>query len=192
MTNTIYFYPWDRFLAKTVLRLFPKRIRPNHVTVLRLLLTPAVVYILWAGHPGVGAVFFILVAFTDVLDGSMARTRNQITEWGKLYDPVADKLLIGSALFVLVLKHVDMYAAWIIIILEVVTIFSAFLKRHYNHSANFQANIWGKIKMVLQTLGVLCLLLAISLNVASLLPFTTGVFYLAIAFGIMSLFTYGI
>jgi len=131
-----------------------------------------------------------LVAFTDALDGSMARTRNQITEWGKIYDPLADKILIASMVFIIVLRYIDFWTAIIIIGLEIIIIFTAWIRM--KKGIKIQANLWGKIKMWLQVIGVVVLLLSIIFNWAALLPFASGVLYLAIAFAIVSLLTYGI
>src|SRR5512141_1406324 len=75
--NKPYFH--DQLLARTVLRLFPQRVLPNHITMARLVLTPLVVWLIWIGNYAWGVPVFLLTAFTDTIDGSMARTRDQIT-----------------------------------------------------------------------------------------------------------------
>lgn len=185
-------YWFDRILAKVALPFIPRFVKPNHLTAARFLATPFVVWWLANGIQTSGIILFLLVAFTDALDGSLARVRNQVTEWGKLFDPLADKLLICSVVFVLVLKYVDPYAAGVIIVLEALIVISALVKKWVNSSANIQANVWGKIKMVLQVTGVLIMLLSIIFQLDTLLVFSKGSFYLAIAFAIISLFTYSI
>ena len=180
----------DKLLAKICLPLFPRWIKPNHISVARLFLTPLVIWLFWQESYLWGGALFLFASFTDALDGSMARIRNQVTNVGKMLDPLADKLLICSVVYILVLKHVNVYAAWIIIILEAIIIAAAFIKR--NNSNIVQANVWGKTKMVLQVAGVALLLASIILNVESLLHISQGTFYLAIAFAILSLFTYSI
>src|SRR3989339_82152 len=180
----------DKILAKIFLPLFPKRVKPNHLTTFRLLMIPIIVVLFWLELYPVGGILFLIASFTDALDGAMARSRNQATDFGKMYDPLADKLLICTVVYVLVLKYVDVYAAWIIIILEAIIILAAFVKKSQGN--RIQANVWGKIKMNLQVLGVMILLLSILFNLDQLLQFSKGTFYLAIAFGILSLFTYGI
>ncbi|OGH92108.1 MAG: hypothetical protein A2534_02805 [Candidatus Magasanikbacteria bacterium RIFOXYD2_FULL_39_9] len=181
----------DKILAKVFLPLFPMWIRPNHLTALRLFLTPLVIWLFWNERYLGGGILFILTAFTDALDGAMARTRNQVTSFGKMFDPLADKILICTVVYILVLKYVNVYAAWIIIVLEAVIILAALIKRG-NGSTHIQSNIWGKIKMNLQVWGVVILLLSIVFNIEQLLAVSQGTFYLAIAFATMSLFTYGI
>lgn len=182
--------PHDRFLEKTVLKLIPSFIHPNHVTVFRLIATPFVACLMFYGNYEIGLVAFLLVAFTDAIDGSMARTRHQVTDWGKIYDPLADKILIGSMVFVIVLRYIDFWTAIIIVALEIIIVITGWIRK--KRGKEVQANVWGKIKMILQVLGVTILLLSIIFDVAALLPLASGALYLAIAFAIVSLLTYGI
>lgn len=183
----VYFQ--DKLLAATVLRLIPPSVKPNHLTMLRFLATPAVIWLMFTENYQIGLWAFLAVALTDGLDGALARTRAQVTDWGKIYDPLADKLLIGSMVFIIVLRYIDFWAAMVIIGVEVAIIASAWWWKHNGHPV--QANVWGKIKMVLQVLGVVLLLLGVVFDWEKLLPFSEGVFYLAIAFAIISLLTYG-
>jgi CDP-diacylglycerol--glycerol-3-phosphate 3-phosphatidyltransferase len=180
----------DRLLARTVLKLFSKKILPNHVTAFRFIATPFVALLMFFEQYQIGLIAFLIVAFSDAVDGAMARTRNQVTEWGKIYDPLADKILIGSMIFVIVLRYIDTFASYIIIFLEIVFIFMAW--RRMKKGGHVQANIWGKIKMWLQVAGVTFLLLSIVFDLADLLPLVSGTFYLAIAFAVMSLVTHGL
>jgi CDP-diacylglycerol--glycerol-3-phosphate 3-phosphatidyltransferase len=180
----------DSFMKNTFLKLIPRSLHPNHITVFRLLTTPAVAVLMFYEHYYIGMIAFLLVAFTDVLDGSLARTRDQITEWGKLYDPIADKILIGSMVFIIVLKYIDLWAALVIVTLEIIIVILAWIRK--KEGLEVQANRWGKIKMFLQVLGVTILLLAIVYDIEALLPFASGTLYLAIVFAVISLLTYGI
>jgi len=180
----------DKVLAKTFLKLFPDCVKPNHITVFRFLTTPGVVFLMLHEHYSVGLVAFLLVAFTDALDGAMARTRNQITEWGKIYDPLADKILIGSMVFAIVLRYIDLWASILIVVIEIAIVTVAWFR--LRKGAEVQANWWGKIKMLLQVVGVTILLISIIFSWEALLPFASGALYLAIAFAVVSLLTYGI
>ena len=191
MTEEIKITFTDKLLAKVFLPLFPYWIKPNNLTAARLVLTPLVIWLFWQEQYLRGGILFLLTSFTDALDGAMARTRNQVTDFGKMFDPLADKVLICAVVYILVLKHVNVYAAWIIIIIELIILAAAFIKKSRG-GHNIQANSWGKIKMILQVLGVVILLLSIILNIEQLLPVSKGTFYLAIAFAILSLFTYSI
>ncbi len=180
----------DKILDHLILRFFPKRITPNHITVFRFLGTPAVLILMLYERYYIGLLAFLFLAFTDALDGSMARIRNQITAWGKVYDPLADKILIGGMVFVIVLRYIDFWTAMIIIGLEFIIITAAWIRKREGRVV--QANRWGKIKMILQVLGVSILLISVIFNWASLLPLASGTLYLAVAFAVVSLLTYGI
>jgi CDP-diacylglycerol--glycerol-3-phosphate 3-phosphatidyltransferase len=180
----------DKVLAGSVLRLIPRWIYPNHITVFRFLATPIVVVLMLFEHYYIGLIAFLLVAFTDAMDGSMARTRNQITDWGKIYDPLADKVLIGSMVFIIVLRYIDFWTSIVIIGLEIAIITTAWIRKIKGYKV--EANIWGKIKMMLQVAGVAILLLSIIFNLAALVPYASGALYIAIAFAIVSLLSYGI
>jgi CDP-diacylglycerol--glycerol-3-phosphate 3-phosphatidyltransferase len=180
----------DRVLAASVLKLFPKRIKPNHITLFRFIATPAVMMLMLYERYYIGLIAFLLVAFTDAIDGSMARTRNQITEWGKIYDPLADKILIGSMVFVIVLRYIDFWTALMIVGIEFVIITVAWIRKVKGYKV--EANIWGKIKMILQVTGVSILLLSIIFDWAALIPYASGTLYVAIAFAVVSLLSYGI
>jgi len=186
--DKIFFH--DRLLEASILKLFPKIIKPNHITVFRFLATPIVIYLMATQRYTVGLCAFLITAFTDALDGSMARTRNQITQWGRIYDPVADKILISSMVFIIVLKYLDPLVAYLIVSIEIVIIITAWFRLRFGYKV--EANIWGKIKMNLQVIGVAILLLSIIFDWAALLPFASGSLYIAIAFAIVSLLTYGI
>jgi len=180
----------DKLLALTILKIFSKKVLPNHITAFRFIATPFVAFLMFYESYTIGLVAFLVVAFTDAIDGAMARTRNQITNWGKVYDPLADKVLIGSMVFIIILRYVDFWTAMIIIGLEIIIIFSAWRKKKKGEI--IQANMWGKIKMGLQVAGVVVLLLGIVFDWQSFLPLASGVLYLAIAFAIVSLLTYGV
>ena len=83
----------------------------------------------------------MLTSFTDALDGAMARTRNQVTNLGKMLDPLADKILICTVAYILVLKYLDVYTAWVVIILELIIIVAALLK-YKRGEEHPQANSW--------------------------------------------------
>ena len=183
-------FPHDRFLAATVLKLVPRSITPNMITVVRFALTPLVAYLMCSKQYTVGLIAFIVTAFTDAMDGSMARTRDQITDWGKVYDPVADKVLIATMVFIIILRYMDPWTAYMIVFIEILIVLVAWLR--LKKGITVQANVWGKIKMILQVTGVIILLLSLVFSWGALLPLASGALYLAIAFAIVSLLTYGI
>ena len=97
--------------------MFPINV-PNVLTVLRILAVPVIVVALLEETPDgdvLAAAVFALAAFTDSLDGYIARRREAVTSFGKLMDPLADKLLIAAALIALV--SLDRLAAWIAMVI---------------------------------------------------------------------------
>lgn len=184
----IYFT--DQLLRRLLLWIIPKKIKPNHITVLRFILTPIVVGLIWQEHYKVGIIAFLMVSFTDAIDGALARTRDQITKWGMLYDPLADKLLITTILFVLVFKFLSFHIAIIIISLELIIILWAFWQKR--KGITLQADIWGKCKMIAQVAGISMLLLGTIFSFELLILISTFVFYLAIGFALASMATHTI
>jgi CDP-diacylglycerol--glycerol-3-phosphate 3-phosphatidyltransferase len=182
--------PHDHLLAKTVLRLIPRSVHPNHVTILRFLLIPFVLYYFWLEQWGMALGLFLFTAFTDALDGSLARTRKQITVWGTLADPFADKLFIGSTVLLFVAREINPLFAAVIVLIELMIVAGALYNRRRGRYSS--ANEYGKIKMILQCLGVALLLVAKILGVELAVPFAIGTFSLAIVFAIVSLLTYGL
>ncbi|MED5579550.1 MAG: CDP-diacylglycerol--glycerol-3-phosphate 3-phosphatidyltransferase [Nitrospinota bacterium] len=133
----------------------------NTLTCSRILLIPIVVLFLIEGSKSsnkIAALFFIIATFTDWLDGHLARRRNQTTTLGAILDPIADKLLIISALLPLVsLGRVDAWLAGIIIGREfLVTVLRAFA---INEGNIMPAQMMGKCKMVLEVASITMLIL---------------------------------
>jgi len=97
--------------------MFPLNV-PNVLTLVRILLVPVLVVALLDETPNgdlLAAIVFVVASLTDLLDGYLARTRGAITTFGKLMDPIADKLLIVAALVALV--SLDRLAAWVAMVI---------------------------------------------------------------------------
>jgi CDP-diacylglycerol--glycerol-3-phosphate 3-phosphatidyltransferase len=91
---------------------------PNRLTVSRFIITVLFVAVLSSSLPWaytIGLVLFIAASITDYLDGEIARTRNLITDFGKLMDPLADKVMMAAAFICLVPQHA--FPAWVAIII---------------------------------------------------------------------------
>ncbi|MGH9820484.1 MAG: CDP-diacylglycerol--glycerol-3-phosphate 3-phosphatidyltransferase, partial [Pyrinomonadaceae bacterium] len=97
---------------------------PNYLTFARMIIVPLLVVVLltpvadqWFGISGyaLAIAIFLAASFTDILDGHLARKRNQVSNLGKLLDPIADKLLVSAALIVLVEKHLA--PSWAVVII---------------------------------------------------------------------------
>src|SRR3989338_2865390 len=101
----------DKILKRTLLPFIPRYVTPNSVTWFRFVSIPFVGYLLVQEQYFPGLILFFISSFSDAVDGALARTRDQVTEWGKTYDPFADKLLIGTAVFILVSRFLNAYLA---------------------------------------------------------------------------------
>lgn len=184
-------YLHDQLMRYTLVPLMPRFVTPNHVTIFRFVMTPVVLWFLAIGDYAVGVPFFVVLAITDALDGSLARLRNQITAWGTFYDPVADKLLIGSVVLLIVVRHINPWFGFAIVVIELAIILGGLWRRKKLGHIN-GANVFGKTKMFLQVVGVTSLLLFVWSGVPLFMPLSIGTLSLAIVFAILSLFTYGL
>lgn len=184
----LYFH--DRVLDKILIRFLPKKLRPNHITAFRFCLIPLVLWFVVQGAWAAAALLFLLAAFTDALDGSMARVRKQITDWGTFYDPAADKLLIGLVVILFVAKEVNIAFAVIIVVIELMILFCALMRRKRRELIS--ANWAGKMKMLFQVIGVSALLIAKWWGLSLLVPFSIGTLTIAIIFAVVSLLTYSL
>lgn len=189
MTNdNIRLFPHDRWMAATILRAVPAWVLPNHVTILRFLLVPLVLFFLAQREWGWMLVSFFFAGFTDAVDGSLARTRRQITLWGTVADPIADKLLVGLVILFYALGRVHPALGLAIVVLEFFIVGGALLRRH--KVGYITANVFGKMKMFLQVAGVSLLMLAEVLQQPLLIPFAICILACALVLGIISFLTY--
>src|SRR5688500_15620400 len=139
--------------------MFPLNV-PNVLTLVRIMLVPVLVVALLDETPNgdtIAAVVFAIAALTDGLDGYFARSRQSITTFGKVMDPVADKLLIAAALMALV--SLDRVAAWV----AMVIIAREFAVSGLRIAAGQQgvvipASLLGKLKTIVQSAAVLALI----------------------------------
>ncbi len=179
----------DKILARTVLLLIPDFISPNAVTWFRFATIPFVAYFFFMEQYNAGLILFLLSAFSDAVDGSMARTRNKITEWGKTFDPLADKILICVSVLILVSKFLNPYLAATVILIEFFIIASAYYRKKA-YGTPIEAELSGKVKMVLQSLGVASVLIGAVSDIDQFFIIAYYLIYLAIVFAIISLVVY--
>ena len=138
---------------------------PNKLTIFRVILVPIMVIIPFLGIQGdlwgipiaylVIDFIFILASLTDKLDGYLARSRNQVTTFGKFLDPLADKILVLAAMLILV--EAARLPAWI----PIIVLFREFIVSGYRLVAVEKggkvvaASVWGKLKTVTQMIAIL-------------------------------------
>lgn len=137
----------------------------NKLTIFRVILVPIMVIVPFLGIQGeifnipltwvIIDLIFVIAAITDKLDGYIARSRNQITTFGKFLDPIADKILVLAAMIMLVESN-NRLPAWI----PIVVLFREFIVSGYRLVAVekggkvIAASIWGKLKTVTQMLAL--------------------------------------
>ena len=136
---------------------------PNRLTLLRVIMIPFfVVFLLWDGGETalfryISAAIFIVASLTDMLDGKIARKYNLVTNFGKFMDPLADKLLVCSAL--ICLTDMDRIPSWVvIIIIGREFIISGFRLIASDNGVVIAANYWGKAKTVCQMIMTIVLI----------------------------------
>jgi len=142
---------------------------PNKLTLLRIILIPFMMFFYLASFIpfGIGKivalVIFIVAALTDLLDGKIARKHNLVTNLGKFLDPIADKILTATALFMLIADG-TIPAPWGVIIVTIIIarefMVSALRLIAASQGTVLAADIWGKAKTMVQMIAIpICLLI---------------------------------
>ncbi|MBQ6441648.1 MAG: CDP-diacylglycerol--glycerol-3-phosphate 3-phosphatidyltransferase [Lachnospiraceae bacterium] len=135
---------------------------PNKLTILRVILIPFFVFFLLTVfvpyHDLIALVIFIVASLTDMADGKIARKYNLVTNFGKFMDPLADKLLVCSAMICLI--PLGQLAAWIVVIIIAREfIISGFRLIASDNGVVIAASYWGKFKTTFQMLMIIVLIL---------------------------------
>ena len=175
----------DRLVDKTFLWAFPFWVRPNHLTVLRFILIPVVLVLLYYDHRWWSLGVFVWAICTDFIDGAMARTRDQITLVGTYIDPAADKLLVAAVLAWTGHDHlvVQIILAFIVAELILSAVGANILLREGEARS---ANVFGKMKMTVQSVALLLFLIASFLDRATLITVSLYLLWLALALAAVS------
>ena len=165
---------------------------PNKLTIMRVILIPFFVFFLLSPYfPAYGnyiaVAIFIVASLTDMLDGKIARKDNLVTNFGKFMDPLADKLLVCSAMICLI--ELDRLAAWIVIVIIAREfIISGFRLVASDNGVVIAASYWGKFKTTFQMLMVIVLILDIQMPFFQILG--TVLTYVALILTVVSLIDY--
>ncbi len=139
---------------------------PNKLTLFRVILIPFFVFFMLFEPESftfriIAEVIFCVASITDMLDGKIARKENLVTNFGKFMDPLADKLLVCSALICLVAS--DQIDAWIVIvIISREFIISGFRLIASDNGVVIAASMWGKVKTTFQMIMIIVLILNLS------------------------------
>lgn len=163
---------------------------PNKLTVLRILMVPFFVFFMLtdvggAANKWIALALFCVASLTDLLDGKIARKYNLVTNFGKFMDPLADKLLVCSALICLI--QLGQLPAWVVIvIISREFIISGFRLVAADNGIVIAASYWGKFKTVFQMTAVVLLIF----NIPALSVLTSAVLWIAVILTVVSLVDY--
>lgn len=164
---------------------------PNRLTILRVIMIPVfILFMLWQTFPYsdyIAGGVFILACITDFFDGYIARKYNQVTTFGKFMDPLADKILVCSALICFLAEADSPMPVWVVIvIIGREFIISGFRLVASDNGVVIAASYWGKFKTTFQMVAV-CLLIA---DVEALSLVTQIVLWIAVILTVVSLVDY--
>lgn len=172
-----------------VARRIPNSVTPNFLTLLRIIFLAPIIIAIQGENYITATVLFLLAYILDILDGPLARVKNQVSEFGKVFDPTADKIVFVTVLIILgwnALPHILIY---IIIGLELflvlLVIFFAPLARRMGIAIELGANVYGKIKMLFQTLGTIALFITFVVEAST--TTVTVIFSIASLFSALSI-----
>ena len=159
---------------------------PNKLTLGRIFAIPVFIVVFLMGYRYAAVIIFILASLTDMLDGKIARKYNLVTNFGKLMDPLADKLLVCSALIWMI--ELDRLPAWmVIVVIAREFIISGFRLIAAENGVVIAANYWGKFKTASQMVMIILLIL----NFGGIFEILTNIFiWLSLALTVISLITY--
>lgn len=163
---------------------------PNKLTVLRVIMVPFFVFFMLTdvGGPAnkwIALILFCVASLTDMLDGKIARKYNLVTNFGKFMDPLADKMLVCSAMICFI--PLGKLTAWyVIIIIAREFIISGFRLVASDNNVVIAASYWGKFKTTFQMV-MICLMIA---NIEALSVLTTIVMWVALVLTVVSLVDY--
>lgn len=164
---------------------------PNKLTVMRVILIPFFVAALLYDNGSsqtmhiVANVIFIVASLTDLFDGKIARKYNLVTNFGKFMDPLADKLLVCSALICLI--QLGQLPAWVvIIIISREFIISGFRLVAADNGIVIAASYWGKFKTTFQMIAVILMIF----NIPALATVTMIMLVIAVVLTVISLVDY--
>ncbi len=137
---------------------------PNLLTTLRMACVPLLIWFLFWYSPADkgylwGLIVFVGASITDWLDGLLARQWNIISNFGKIMDPLADKLVVITAILALSIGPWKLIGLWVVIVVVVREVAVTMRRNYYSRKNIFiPANIWGKLKTVTQMIGIIAAL----------------------------------
>ena len=157
---------------------------PNYLTVLRLILIPIIFYLILTKHYTIAFILFSTANITDILDGYIARKYNLITDWGKLMDPLADKLTQISTISALIIKHIIPFWILAIITVKELLMITVAFTLYKKEIVTVHSKWYGKVATILFFIAIVFSLLSESFTeISGLIIY---LFYIAIAMTLFS------
>lgn len=164
---------------------------PNKLTILRMIMIVPFILLLLGGNAGwfgssvvcdwIALAIFIVASLTDLIDGKIARKYNLVTNFGKFMDPLADKLLVCSAMIAMI--ELGRIPSWVVIIIIAREfIISGFRTVASDNGVVIAASYWGKVKTTFQMI-MICLMIA---NIPQIQLLTDIIMWVALALTIIS------
>ena len=158
---------------------FEKRLIPNYLTIIRLILVPIIFALILYEHYTMAIIVYIIANITDVLDGFIARKFNLISDFGKLMDPLADKITQVGTILALILKRIIPFWILIVISLKEITMIIVASVLFKKKIVTVHSKWYGKAATVLLFIAIVFTLLSEKIVVLS--KVTIYLYYLSIA-----------
>ena len=153
---------------------------PNKLTLIRMIMTPFFLVALLLDFPFhylIALAIFSVASYTDYLDGSIARKQGIVTSFGKFLDPIADKMLTTSALLGFMVLDIGWGTVWItfIVLLREFVVASVRMVAVSSGGKVIAANIWGKLKTVIQMVAIIFAMTAEQFKALFTFPVLNGI-----------------
>ncbi|MEZ4357210.1 MAG: CDP-diacylglycerol--glycerol-3-phosphate 3-phosphatidyltransferase [Eubacteriales bacterium] len=166
---------------------------PNKLTLLRVILVFILVIVYYIDTPYSGlfsAIVFVIASLTDLFDGYLARKQGIVTKFGKLLDPIADKLLVGTAV-ILLCGDSMIHPIIVAILIGREFIIGGYRLLAASEGVIIAADVWGKVKTIVQIVAVSFLLVSMSFTSISLFKWVgDALIYVSVLLSIISCINY--
>ena len=179
----------DSFWQNTLFKVLPKKVTPNFFTYIRLILIPAIVYLIAIAEFGWGLIFFIIAAISDTIDGSLARTKKATSISGKILDPIADKILIILSYLFIAWYYPHAIFLVLVVMFDLLALLAGALFLLL-HQPVPPANWLGKSKMVFEVVTLLLVWIYLMSPGSVLLSVSLGAVIISVFLGLFILVFY--
>ena len=182
----------DNFWERVLFKFIPEKIVPNHFTIIRFALIPFILFFLALENFGWAIGLFFISALTDSIDGALARKRKQVSQYGIMLDPMADKLLIILSALFLGFYYPYYQLLTVVVAIDVFILIESMVLMFANGDIKVPPANWsGKSKMVFQVLSFLAVIYYLITGSSFVLQFSIILINITIFTGLLSLISYG-